>query len=481
MKQFIFLIIVTAIGVIGSLQATPFYGVAVYYFYAVLRPQWVWEWTLPVDLAWSFYVAVAAMAGAAFNLRSKTAPPDPEGGWRLSAAHNAVLLFGAWVAVTFVTARNHEVAYPYFIEYLKLFLMFWLAGRVIRTVRQVWIIYLLTAGALGYIAYDVNFIYFFQGHYTTIYHRGYGGLDNNGAGLMLAMGAPLCYFAWEGLTRWHRWVFLAMIPLIIHAVLMSYSRGAMVSLIASIPVYILRTRRKWQLALILYGVTQLVPILAGAEIQARFFTLNDTEADESANSRRDSWAAAWRIAKDNPIFGVGIRNANLFSHAYGADFEGRTIHSQYLQTLADSGFPALTLYLVAIVVFWFSARRARVMTVHRFDPEGSQAYAVACGVEGAMIVFCVGAAFLSLENFELPYLMLLLAAQLPLVIQNAPVADHATSTDDVPPQTEESHPDHAVAAVDGEPAVSQPNLDPAAPPCSRGISSFRSESNHEPE
>ena len=180
------------------------------------------------------------MLGVFFQVGSQEAPPGPEGGWKLSAAHKAVLLFGIWVSLSFVTARNHEVAYPWFIESLKLFIMFWLAGRVIRTVQQVWIIHLLATGTLGYIAYEVNYIYVFQGQYTFIYHLGYGGLDNNGAGLMLAMGVPLCYFAWEGIRRWYRWIFLAMIPLIIHSVLMSYSRGAMVSLLTTIPFILLR-------------------------------------------------------------------------------------------------------------------------------------------------------------------------------------------------------------------------------------------------
>ncbi len=440
MKQLFFMIVVTLIGVGGSLTIGPFYGVAVYYLYAVLRPQFIWAWSLPAGVAWSFYVAIAAMIGLAFNVRSKKAPPDPEGGWRLSAAHWAVLVFGAWVALTYFTARNRDVAYPYFIEYLKLFVMFWVAARVVRTVRQVWVVYLLTAGTLGYIAYEVNYIYFFQGQYTYIYHMGYGGLDNNGAGLMLAMGVPLCYFAFEGVRKRFRWVFLALIPLLLHAVLMSYSRGAMVSLIAAVPFYMLRSRRKIQLALVLVGITVLIPILAGKEIRARFFTLDNTEIDASANERRASWAAAWQITKENPIFGVGIRNSNLISHQYGADMDGRTIHSQYLQTSADSGLVALVLYLAALVIFWFSTRTARLATKKRTDPDGWQAHSAACGVEGAMIVFCVGASFLSLENFELPYLMLLFGAQLPLVLRAAPVTANAPSATEVPSSSPKTDP-----------------------------------------
>ncbi len=316
---------------------------------------------------------------------------------------------------------------------------------MVRTVRQVWVLYLLTAGTLGYIAYEVNSIYFQRG-VTYLYNYGYGGLDNNGAGLMLAMGVPLCYFAWEGIRGWFRWAFLAMIPLILHAVLMSYSRGAMVSLIAAVPFYLLRARRRVQLILILAGISGLIPVLAGKEIRARFFTLEQTDVDASANSRRESWAAAYRIANDNPIFGVGIRNSELFSHEYGADLEGRTIHSQYLQTAADSGWVALALYITALVTFWLHTRMARIAALKSPDPDGRAAYAAACGVEGAMIVFCVGGAFLSLENFELPYIMLLLGAQLPLVLRAAPVTADAAATDHVSPPVAKADPTHPPAA-----------------------------------
>jgi O-antigen ligase len=146
-------------------------------------------------------------------------------------------------------------------------------------------------------------------------------------------------------------------------------------------------------------------------MQARFFSIKDNDVDASANSRRASWAAAWAMAKDNPIFGVGIRNANLYSHDYGADVEGRTIHSQYLQTAADSGFVGLGLYLSVIASTFWNARCVRRAVAGRDDPEADRVRAVANGAEGGLATFCVGSAFLSLENFELPYLLVLLGAQ----------------------------------------------------------------------
>src|SRR5262249_34501826 len=149
-------------------------------------------------------------------------------------------------------------AFPCFIEYLKIFVMFVISALLIHTVRQLWVLTMVLALAVAYIAYEINFYYLAYG-YLGIYRNGYGGLDNNGAGLMLAMVVPLCYFIWEAArTRWH-WLFLALIPVLVHAVLMTYSRGAMVSLIAVIPVLILRSRRRGLLLACCLGMALLVP------------------------------------------------------------------------------------------------------------------------------------------------------------------------------------------------------------------------------
>ena len=63
------------------------------------------------------------------------------------------------------------------------------------------------------------------------------------------MGVPLYYFLFEGLTSRWRWLLLAGIPPVVHAVLMTYSRGAMVSLALVTPLVILRSRHKLWLTL----------------------------------------------------------------------------------------------------------------------------------------------------------------------------------------------------------------------------------------
>ena len=63
MKQTIVMIVLTLIGTFGAF-VTPFWGVAVYYFFAVLRPQYIWEWALPSEVRWSMFVAVGTLVAA---------------------------------------------------------------------------------------------------------------------------------------------------------------------------------------------------------------------------------------------------------------------------------------------------------------------------------------------------------------------------------------------------------------------------------
>jgi probable O-glycosylation ligase (exosortase A-associated) len=440
MKQLLLIILLTLIGTAGAVTIGPFWGIFVYYLFAVLRPQYIWDWALEpygaLTIRWSFYVGIMTiLAATAYKVgffSSAMQKKEAEGGTgaspvdrrdagpTLSAAHLWVLAFGVWIVVSYLRAKRQEVAYPWFIEYLKIFVMFATSALLIRAVREVWMLFIMAAVAVGYIGYEINAQYF-EYRRIIVYFTGYGGLDNNGAGLLLAMGVPLCLFVWEGMQRWWRWLFAGLIPVLIHAVLLSFSRGAMVALLAASPLFFIRSRHKRYL---LVGgfvlILMMLPRMAGPEIRARFFSIQEYEKDKSVQGRFNSWQVAWEIAKDNPITGLGVRNASEYAREYSAEAEGRTIHSQYLQILADNGFVGFGFYLGSLVAVWLSVRRARQTSKGWNSPEERTVYAIACGVECSMAVFCVGASFLSLELFELPYLLLLLGAQLPVVMAKHP-------------------------------------------------------------
>ncbi|MFO0799641.1 MAG: O-antigen ligase family protein [Gemmataceae bacterium] len=423
MKQTLFMAALTGFAVVGSFASTPFVGFCVYVLYAVLRPQYMWQWSLPQGVNWSLYVALATiLATCVFGPR----PPRPAPGRlppsRVTVAplHVAMFLFGLCLVASYFTARVPEAGDRMVGDYWKMFLMFGVGAVVTRSVGQVWALYLTYTLSLAYIAYEVNFLYFRHG-YLGIATNGYGGADNNGAGMLLAMGVPLCAFAWESTTRWWRWAFALFVPVILHAVLMTYSRGAMVALIAAAPFWILRGRyRKPKIAL---GVCVLacLPFLAGQEIRDRFFSVKKYQEDDSANSRLTSWKIGLQIASENPVFGVGIRNSPLLTYAYGADMEGRVIHSQYIQIAADNGYVGLACYLAVVGLAMWDLEKVIRRSRPLGDPDSVRAYVSAAGFQGAIVTFLVGATFLSAEAFEPQYWLFLAAAQLRLAYFAAPV------------------------------------------------------------
>src|SRR5438034_1266248 len=103
MKQIAFMLGTVLLGTVGSFALSPAYGLAVYYLYAVLRPQFIWEQHefAGIKLSepqWSLYVAVATL-GATFLWRtglfspSKVAAPPWYGNPPFTRSHYLFLAF----------------------------------------------------------------------------------------------------------------------------------------------------------------------------------------------------------------------------------------------------------------------------------------------------------------------------------------------------------------------------------------------------
>src|SRR5207247_759270 len=101
----------------------------------------------------------------------------------------------------------------------------------------------------------------------------------------------------------------------------------------------------------------LIIATTGKEIEERFMSI----VKENTNARWATWDVAIRMANDRPIFGFGIRVSSTYigTGNYVIDVENRMIHSQYFQTAADSGWPALFLYLALLLSVLFGLWQTR--------------------------------------------------------------------------------------------------------------------------
>ena len=171
MHHLIFMIVMTGFGVVGTLTIHPFCGIAIYYLFAVLRPQFLWQWSLPPDTTWSFYIAISVLGAVTLWRMTVIFAPHRQKGFDtpgFSIGHWFMLLFAFWVTVTCFTAISVPTALPFYSEYRKIFLMFFVSTMAIARVRQVWTLYMVTTLSLVYIAYEINEIYFLQGGYMYV-------------------------------------------------------------------------------------------------------------------------------------------------------------------------------------------------------------------------------------------------------------------------------------------------------------------------
>ena len=100
MKQLIFMIVMTLAGTFGVVYR-PFWGVAVYYLFATLRPQFLWEWVLPKDVQWSRFVSLATIAAALAvstgHHSRRYRRGSKEFGARFGRSQILIALFALWI------------------------------------------------------------------------------------------------------------------------------------------------------------------------------------------------------------------------------------------------------------------------------------------------------------------------------------------------------------------------------------------------
>lgn len=401
MKQTLFLVAISCYCAFRSLF-DPFWAVLLYYGLAVLRPQAIWQWSLPEGVRWSLYAAILAVAATALNFSSVRSLVQRTFVWLL-------LGYCLLLVCSYVFAIDHEIAGKYGWEYVKIFVMLFVACYVVNRRWHFRYLGLCIFACLAYLVYEVNALYLFD-HRLDIYHSGYGGLDNNGAGLMLVMAVPFCYHLFLAEKRWWRWGYVACVIPTAHAVMLTYSRGAMLSgAVCGIGMVLTASRKRLRAVAALAVLGALVLSLAGKEVQDRFLTIKQEDRDTSQQSRLDSWRAGLKIARDYPLFGAGIRCSNLLTKQYGADMEGRTIHNVYIQIMADSGFPAGGVYilLVAWSLKWLRIG-ARRSDGRLEEVEARWHHHLCKAAFWSLATFAFGSFFLSLEQVELPYLLFLM-------------------------------------------------------------------------
>ncbi len=435
-----------AIGVSGAAAGwlNPVFGLMVYYALAVIRPTSLWHWNWAGDPSpprFSFWVAISTLLGWAFVGFGRFSALKPV---RIPMLGLVLYLIAGTIAWQ-TTAYSSERAWEFLALQLKIGLMAMITVTLIRNAKQIQAFAWLIVVVLGYLSWDFNYQYYFQG-WNRVYWVGFGGIDNNGVAMIMVMGVPLAFFmGFRAPQLWVRILCFAAVLMQIHVILFSFSRGGQLGLciVAAAILFIALMNLPRKGLTITLGIVALVfgLIFAGAEVRDRFWSIfaDQQERDTSAASRFLTWGAAWECIKDNPL-GVGPRNFNTVSHLYGLD-RNKSVHNLFLQTGADYG----VLGMAGLAIFYFGSmwsafRMALMRTAKRLGWPRYFGHMICIALGG----FLICSQFIGVETVEAGFIISLLGLCTVSYVRQEARAD--ASEDSIPELTDmPRHDPHAVS------------------------------------
>jgi putative inorganic carbon (HCO3(-)) transporter len=187
--------------------------------------------------------------------------------------------------------------------------------------------------------------------------------DNNDFGLGLILILPLLFYHWHLATNRHLRRGLMLVGFLVSlAVLLTYSRGALIGACAMGAVFWFRSRAKFVTGFLILALAVSVYTFAPSAWFERMGTIETFEADGSAMSRIHLWKVSLRIAELHPVTGGGFRvtfnpiitNEMLRGTDLARLTKPRAVHSIYFDALSEHGWVGLGLFLMIMLYSWIN-------------------------------------------------------------------------------------------------------------------------------
>lgn len=231
--------------------------------------------------------------------------------------------------------------------------------------------------------------------------------DGNDFALSVVLLVPLSLMTFlEARGKLRKLVYLAFMLAMMAAVIGTQSRGASLACAGMLLMMWWYSQRKWigaiMIGLVVVGVFSFAPDV----YFERMGSIAEYQTEGSAQGRITAWKAAWQMALDNPLWGVG---AGHFPVAYGVSYSSGgpwlTAHSMYFLAMGELGFPGV---LLVIFFLWGNFRlllKRIKQERHKRDGGSEDSQRMLLALLASLIGFSIAAAFLSVLYY--PHLFVL--------------------------------------------------------------------------
>lgn len=384
--------------VFGSLPfilARPYIGVLMWSWLSYMNPHRL-TWGFAYDMPFAKIVAITLFVSLVFS-RDVRKPPMYPLTW-------IWLGFVAWMAITTATAIFPDFAGAYLSRVLKIQIIIFLTMMVMRTPERIhmmlWIIFL----SIGFFGIKGGVFTLASGGNFRVWGPEQSFIeDNNHLAIALLMVLPIGYYLYSQASQ--QWIKLGLavaMPLIAVSVVGSYSRGALLAILAVSVFLWWKSRNRVVMGL---AVLPLLPVLFVAMPSGwhdRMSSIADYEQDSSAQGRFNAWEYAYNVANDR-ITGAGFDSWSPETFARWAPDprDVHAAHSIYFSVLADHGWIGLVFFLAIFLGAWRMA--TRISQVTDGLPEYRWMADLSRMLQVCFVAYAVGGAFLSMSYFDLPW------------------------------------------------------------------------------
>jgi putative inorganic carbon (HCO3(-)) transporter len=338
-----------------------------------------------------------------------------------------LLIFWAWITLTYI----HATHVPIFADHVedglldlirvsKVLLMTFVLILVVTSKKKLEILFIVTALCFGALALKCTLF----GMRTDGSFRAWGPpesfvYDNNDLGLALNMTLPMMfYLTREVSSAWLRRILWVSFFCTILAVILTYSRGALLGLVVVLGTISLRSNRKLLAGALLIVFAFLLIAFAPPAWMDRMDNFAHGELDESAQGRLHAWQFAWELASQYPITGGGFETFTPGLEArFTPQFSYAGPHSIYFQTLGEQGFVGLGIFLFVLGGCFYSLWRIRRSV--RGQPSFAWITKYSQMLETCLLGYIVSGAFLPRAYFDLWFQLAAATALLKILYEHA--------------------------------------------------------------
>lgn len=313
---------------------------------------------------------------------------------------NLVLLFGLAALLSMPMAEVPAEAWQTFTEFLlKMIVIFVVIVNVVRTESRLKLLLLLVMAVSVYLSvnaiYDYQRGFFQMGNIETYDARITGrikGLFENSNDLAMHLVTMIPIAVALGLSKtgpFRKLVFGGAAALMVGAVVVSFSRGGFLGLIAAVFVLARRLGRKSKgtttVALVFAAI--LFVALAPGAYSSRLATIFNSSADltTSSTQRTEVLKRSVWVALRYPLFGIGIGNS---PHKMPRNL---ATHNTYTQVASEMGLAALACYILFLI---HPFKRLRLIEKESDStPEQKRFFYLSIGLQAALVGYMVSSFF----------------------------------------------------------------------------------------